>query len=281
MHTPQKLMNLFRYRPPRFAPNYLRIAVVPVLILCLLAGFQRLQAQANHLRSNNANAWFMYVGDHKISPRWGVHLEAQFRRFRMGLDPQQLLLRTGLNYHVGKQVFFTAGYCFVQTYPYGAFPVKVAFPEHRIWEQLQIKSQVQRMEWVSRFRLEQRFSHLPEWNKALSIYEPGDAVYTHRFRLLNRFSLPLHGKVIVDKSFYLSAYDEFFINFGKQVAFNFLDQNRAYIALGYCIPKLGRMELGFMEQTVYKPDGVRMENNHTLQIGLSSNLDFFTKKTMP
>ncbi len=252
-----------------------------ILLLFLLAGMTTSEAQSIHQRTNNPNAWYMYMGDHKVSSRWGVHLEAQFRRYRMGLDPQQLLLRTGINYHVGKQVFFTAGYCFVQTYPYGAFPVKVAFPEHRFWEQMQVKTQLGRFEWVSRFRLEQRFSNLPVFNAVSSLYEPGDAEYTNRFRLLNRFSVPLKGKVIAEKSFYVTVYDEFFLNFGRKVAFNFLDQNRAYIALGYAIPKVGRLEAGYLEQTVYKPDGIRIENNRTLQLGLSSTMDFFKNRKRP
>lgn len=131
----------------------------------------------------------MYFGDHSFNSHWGIHLEAQFRRYQMGLNPQQLLLRTGINYHLNQMIFVTAGYCFVETYPYGAFPVKTAYPEHRIWEQLQLKTQFGRLEWLNRFRLEQRFSKLPILSSTTSIYEPGTAIYTNRFRLMNRISI--------------------------------------------------------------------------------------------
>lgn len=249
-----------------------------LLLQLLLMATCAIKAQGNRRQTTNQHAWFMYFGDHKFSDHWGVHLEAQFRRRINVVDPQQLLLRTGINYHLNAQAFLTAGYCFVETYPYGGFPVKARYPEHRFWEQLQIRSTLNRFEWISRFRLEQRYSNLPVLNTTSAIYEPGDAVYTHRFRLMNRFSLPLNGTSIRDHSFYLTAYDEIFINAGKEAGVNVFDQNRLYGAIGYKIPHLGRLEAGYLEQTIIKSDGIRMENNHTLQLGLSSTMDFYKRQ---
>ena len=242
-----------------------------------IANSANAQTAPLHLYSNNNNAWLMYFGDHKISDKWGIHLEAQMRRANWGNTWQQLLLRTGVNYHFNNQVFGTVGYCYVETYPYGDFPVKAAFPENRIWEQIQIKTPINNVEWVSRFRLEQRFSNVPVLNTADGTYAPGASVYTNRFRLLNRFSIPFQGKSIVDKSLYLSAYDELMVNFGENVGANFFDQNRAYLALGYKIPKVGRLEVGYMMQNIFKSDGIKIENNGTLQVGISSNIDFYKK----
>ncbi len=244
------------------------------IILMLLANIA--VAQSPRISTNNANGWFMYIGDHKVSEKWGVHLEAQWRAHNIIIDKQQLLLRTGVNYHFSPQAFATVGYCFVETYPYGEFPVKSAYPEHRIWEQVQLRNVYNRFEVVNRFRLEQRWLKLPI-NQG-GIYSPGDAVFQNRVRIFNRVSIPFKGKTINDKSLYLSIYDEVMINFGKHVAFNIFDQNRAYIALGYKIPKVGRLEVGFLEQTLLKPDGIKVEHNHTLQVGLTSNIDFYMKK---
>ncbi len=255
-------------------------AILNVLVFCVLFSTQAL-AQTTpplHLYANNTNAWFMYFGDHKLSDKWGIHLEAQIRRSDFVTNWQQLLLRTGVNYHFSKQVFGTVGYCFVETYPYGEFPAKTSFPEHRIWEQIQVKNQLSNIELVSRFRLEQRFVNAPVLNNSSALYEPGDAVYTNRFRLLNRISIPFSGKSIEDKTFYATAYDELFVNVGQNVAANFFDQNRAYLAVGYKIPNVGRLEVGYMLQNVFKPDGIKIENNNTLQVGLSSNIDFYKKE---
>ena len=66
-------------------------------------------------------------------------------------------------------------------------------------------------------------------------------------------------------------YDELFINFGKNVGANIFDQNRAYVALGYKVPILGRLEVGYMHQPLFKSDGIGVENNHTIMIGLMTN----------
>ena len=246
-----------------------------LFLLCLFLSQAGLAQTVKKNYVKNNNAWFMYFGDHKFSSKLGLHVEAQLRRNDVINKPQQFLLRTGLNYHLNDNAFLTVGYCFVETYPYGDLPVKASFPENRFWEQLQIKTQVKSIEWTNRLRLEQRFSKLPVLVGAN--YEPGTAVFTNRFRILNILSIPLKGKSITDKSFYISCFDEVFINFGKQVALNVFDQNRAYLALGYKIKNLGRLEMGYMFQSIQKGNVVNIEQNHTLQLGFSSILDFFKK----
>jgi hypothetical protein len=234
-------------------------------------------AAAQRIHTDNQNAWFSYVGNHAFNDHWGLHLEGVLRRSDWGVKDQQFMFRGGLNYYLNKQVMLTAGYCFVETYPYGEFAAKSSFPEHRIWEQFQYKNQVGSVELVNRLRLEQRFVHSPAL-QADSTYAAGDAIYTNRFRVLNRISIPFKGKTIEDKSFYLSLYDELFVNFGEKVGMNIFDQNRAYAAIGYKIPKVGRLEAGYMLQTIVKSDGIKVEDNHTLQIGLMANLPFSKAK---
>lgn len=247
-----------------------------VFLFLFLLTIASISAQSIRQNTSNNNAWFMYTGTHKFADKWSIHLEAQWRRYEGASMPQQLLLRGGLNYHINSQTTVTTGYGFVETYPYGEFAAKTTFPENRLWEQVQLKNQLNSFEWISRFRLEQRFVQSPILRG--SDYVPGDAIFTSRFRLLNRFSIPFKGKTIVDKSFYLSFYDELMVNFGKNVQLNIFDQNRAYIALGYKIPKVGRLELGYLEQTIIKNDGKKVENNHTLNLGLTTNIDLRKNK---
>lgn len=235
-----------------------------------------LNAQVKREYANNNNGWFMYVGNHKLSDKWGLHLEAQWRRYRMILDNQQLLLRGGINYYLNAQVTFTAGYCYVITYPYGAFAAKAMYPENRIWEQLNLKTGIAAVEIINRFRLEQRYVNTPVLRG--TEYVPGDAIYANRIRWMNRYSVPFKGRTIEDCSFYMSLYDEIFINFGENVGYNIFDQNRAYLAVGYKVPKLGRLEIGYLNQLIFRGDGIRIEQNHTLQLGLSSSIEFRKKK---
>lgn len=232
--------------------------------------------QVKRQYAEHYHGWYMFFGSFKFSEKIGLHTEVQWRRSNYILDNQQLLLRTGINYYFSKQVSSTAGYCFVQTHPYGEFPSKIMFPEHRIWEQLQLANRFGKLEMVSRFRLEQRYVYSPILKDGA--YVVGSNVYTNRFRLLTRFSIPFKGETIADKTFYITAYEELFINFGKNVAFNIYDQNRAYLALGYKIPKLGRLEIGYLNQLVFKGNGIQVENNHTLQLSLTTALNLYSNK---
>jgi Protein of unknown function (DUF2490) len=237
-------------------------------------------AQSIRQNTTNNNVWFAYMGSHKIADKWSLHLEFQYRTSEGLSKTLQLLPRVGLNYHINSQAFVTAGYAFIQTYPYGAFGSKIDFPENRIWEQLQLKNQVGNFEWVSRFRLEQRYVQSPitEIGFGGPFTVTGPAIFTNRFRLLNRFSMPFKGKTITNHSFYATIFDEFMINFGENVKTNIFDQNRIFIGIGYKFPQLGRLEVGFLEQTIIKSDGIKVENNHTISVSLSNNLDFMKKK---
>jgi hypothetical protein len=246
------------------------------IVLAMLAAGQMFTQSPLRNTKTNYNGWFMYFGDHKFSEHWGIHIEAQFRRNEIIAKPLQLLLRTGINYHFSPNAFATAGYCYVLTSPYGFLPAKSAFTENRFWEQLQVKSQAGRIEMITRLRLEQRFSKLPVI-QSKGEYAPGDDVYTNRARVLVRLSIPFKGKTIEDKSLYFSCYDEAFVNFGENVQMNIFDQNRAYAAIGYKFPKWGKLEIGYMNQLVVKSDGLKIENNHTLQVGFYSTLDFRKK----
>lgn len=252
--------------------SYKKCAIIVVLVF--VGGLTILQAQSIRKTYNQTNAWLMYFGSFQVKKQVGLHAEVQLRQSDVFTNQQQVLLRGGLNYYWTKQIFMTAGYCYVKTYPYGALPAKSAFPEHRIWQQMQIKSMLGKLECINRFRLEQRFVSSVNLT-ANQVYELGDPIYTNRIRLLQRISLPLKGAEIKDKSTYFTAYNEVFVNFGENVKYNLLDQNRAYVAIGYKLPKLGRLELGYLNQLIFKGDGINIENNHTLQLGLAMQVNFY------
>ncbi|MFZ9299860.1 MAG: DUF2490 domain-containing protein [Chitinophagaceae bacterium] len=230
-----------------------------------------------HQTGTNNNVWITYNGDHKINEKWGLHVDGHIRRNDFLSKPQQLLFRPGINYHLNNSISFSAGYTYAYTYAYGIFPSPAAFPENRFWEQVQVKIPLQKIEWISRLRLEQRLVKTPIKNTQ-GVYEPGDAVYTNRYRLMNRLSIPLKGKTISPGSTYFTVMDEIMINSGKNIGLNIFDQNRAYLAIGYFFAKLGKMELGYMMQSIVRADGIRIEKNNTIQLTLNSTAPFHKKK---
>lgn len=226
-----------------------------------LAGFFLFSSLAAAQADHNANAWFMYFGDHPIAKsRFGVHLEGQWRRANLGLTWQQLLLRPAVNFQLHRRVTLTGGYGFIDTHRYGDFPAREKFLEHRIFEQANISQKFRGLEFQNRLRLEQR--HILGFA----------ARYENRFRYMLRTSVPL--PIGDRKTYYLGLYNEIFYNFGKNVAFNVFDQNRAYVALGRNLKRQTRVEVGFLEQTLQQRNGRVFEHNHTLQVGIYSRLPF-------
>ena len=215
--------------------------------------------------ADQPTAWFMYFGDHAVSSRWALHAEAQVRRAEgtLGTEQwQQLLLRPGVIYTLSRNVRLSAGYAYIDTWPYGEQPAAARFDEHRAWQQLQVGHATGRVQWQHRYRLEQR------WVEAAGAPEP-DRVYTNRGRYMLRVTVPLRGgDATAPGTPYVSAYNEVFVNWGRNVGRNVFDQNRLYGAVGVRVTRATRLEVGYLQQLVAKADGVRLERNHSLQVAL-------------
>jgi hypothetical protein len=234
-------------------------------------GFLLLAAglQAGDFTDSNGHLWLNYVGDHPLGDsRWGIHLESQLRRAELGGDWQQLLLRPGINYTLNPNVSFSAGYAWVNTWPYGEYPVRHEFPEHRLWEQASFTHQALGLEWTHRFRLEQR--RIAEMVVSDGNWSVGNWRYENRLRYMLRTTVPLSS----DKNWYLALWDEVFFNFGSNVSGNHFDQNRFFVGVGRKLSATTRVELGLLEQSLQRRGGQIWEHNHTVAVWLISKWPF-------
>ena len=109
-------------------------------------------------------AWYMYFGTNKIADKLSIHTEAQFRYYETTSNFNQMLLRTGLNYHINPDAIATFGYAYIDTdpsYEKMAMEDELFFGnkiiEHRIFEQFILKNKVGEFLFEHRYRLEQRF----------------------------------------------------------------------------------------------------------------------------
>jgi long-subunit fatty acid transport protein len=253
----------------------MRCSSILVLSVLFLTVSEYSFGQQTRIHTRNTNGWFMYFGNHKISDRFGIHAEAQLRRFELIKDHQQLLIRTGLDYYLKDNSRITAGYAYIETFPYGEFAVQHAFPEHRTWQQFQTSQTLGKIRFVHRYRLEQRFIG----NSINGTMQ--NARYENRIRYMARITIPLAPDWKTPVSF--AAYDEVFVNFGKQVAYNIFDQNRLYAAFAFSLTDHLRLEAGYLYQMIQlrslNNQGLlprnRIENNHTLQVALYSSLPFY------
>jgi hypothetical protein len=241
-------------------------------------------------KADQMNGWVFYTGNHKISEKWGLHTEYQFRRNDGFSKPMQHQIRLGLDYNFTKQISASLGWSYIESFAYGDFAEEIPskynnykFNEQRIWQQFIIKHEhIGRFHTDSRFRLEQRFSQSfkntgtstePEF---LRYDDPAEGYWKYRQRARYRFrvQMPISNSEMKDNTLFFVAADEIFINFGKHTTANIFDQNRLYLAFGWRFTKDTNIQLGYMNQFIEKSDGLHKENNHTLQVAITHNLDF-------
>ncbi|MEQ5791922.1 DUF2490 domain-containing protein [Muricauda sp. NFXS6] len=192
--------------------------------LFILFGLSTINAQQPG--EDELGAWYMYFGMNKISERFSLHTEAQFRYYEPTSNFNQMLLRTGLNYHINPNAIATAGYAYIQTdTSFEDIMDQVDSREHRIFEQFILRDKVWEFLFEHRYRLEQRF------------FDFGDVTDTqHRARYRIQMTLPL------TNTFFLNFYDELFINLQD----NLFDQNRLYGAIGVNITENSNVQLGYL-----------------------------------
>jgi hypothetical protein len=248
---------------------------VLILSVCLTFGFM-LVSHAQKSIATQTNAWTMFVGTHKLSDKFSLMTEYQWRRADGFKSWQQSLLRFGLEYNINPNVSVMAGYALVKTFPYGDQPTIHEFDENRIFEQVNLKSKIGNVEVQHRYRLEQRFMEQYATDASNNIVQV-DPVFRQRLRYRAIAMIPLSRKEMTDKTLFLNVNNEVFLGFGSGIGKNIMDQNRFIAALGWRFSKDFNVQLGYLNQFVVKTDGLKMERNHTLWISSTYNLDF-TKK---
>jgi hypothetical protein len=195
-----------------------------VLLLALIFSFSLISQEPGE---DKWGSWHMYFGTNKISEKLSIHSEAQARYYEQLDNFNQLLLRTGLNYHINPNAIATFGYAYIITDgTFDEFPGDMDSKEHRIFEQFILKNKVGKFGFEHRYRLEQRF---------LNFGERTDTQHRARYRL--QVTLPL------TQIFFLNFYDEVFLNLQNEV----FGQNRLYGALGFNVTKNLSVQAGYLK----------------------------------
>lgn len=223
------------------------------------------RAQQTRISDRNNNAWLMYFSDARLTKRWGLHTEFQYRRTNGLRDPQQYFYRIGANYHATDKLMLTAGYAYLLSLPYGDYPDAGRSHERRLYQQVQLDEEYGRLAVMHRIRQDQR------WQLA-----PGTSTYkiSNRSRYRLQLTLPIRGRHDEPGTLYATAYNEIFISYGPNVGQDIFNQNRTYGALGYQFSKTMGLELGYLLQILQHEDGQVIEYNSTFQAGLTFNPDF-------
>ena len=199
--------------------------------------------------------WYMYFGQNKLNQKFSIHSEAQFRFYEPASNLEQILLRTGLNYHLYENNMVTAGYAWILTDDFEE--TDYSNTEHRIWQQYIQVATCKRVKFEHRYRLEQRWITVND-----------ETTFKGRGRYRMMLFIPINNRSMGPKTFFAGVYDEVFLDMDKDP----FDQNRLYGALGYQVNKELSIQAGFLNQ--YKANDVSLNR---LQLAIFFNPDFSPK----
>lgn len=188
-------------------------------------------------QDSNLGNWLIYIGNKKLDTKWNLHHEVQYRNYNAIGDLEQLLLRTGIGYTFNENkgnLLLGYGYILSENYV-GDTEEKISVNEHRIFQQFTSKQDLGLLTLQHRYRFEQRFV---------------EDDFKMRFRYFLGVQLPLGQKQESPSKWYLSAYNEIFLNTETAI----FDRNRLYGGLGYRLSAAIRLEAGYMNQ-FFETDG--------------------------
>ena len=194
-----------------------------LLIILFLINILSVKSQENGMGN-----WLIYFGNKDLNSTLNWHHEIQHRNYNLFGELEQLLIRTGLGYDVNENNNILLGYGFIDSRNRVIETNEISkVNEHRIYQQFISKQAIGKLKIQHRYRFEQRFI---------------EDDFKLRYRYFLSLKIPLQK---TNKKYYISAYNELFINATGE---NTFDRNRIYGGLGYALNSNINLELGYMNQ---------------------------------
>lgn len=259
--------------------NTLQLTMLVTLLT--VAGIRSAHAQSQF------TGWLGTFQNYKLSPKFGLYFDIQYRSTDQLRQMNALLLRPGVNFYFTPSLTGTVGYAYIPQQRISS-GVTGYLPEHRTWQQLtythtaRLGHHARNTAIAHRFRLEQRYipKHHAEGNSLVHDRH----VYAGRFRYFTRAVIPFTGVHPINaaadpqapataasraftQGFFSSLQNEIFLNLGDPSPVNgkVFDQNRAYLAVGYRCSKQFDVEMGYLNQYI-NGAGSNSTVNHVLQV---------------
>lgn len=238
--------------------NHISSLLIVFTFLSLLPS----QAQEVH---GEPDVWFLLLNHYKINDTWSVGNEFHMRYSDYLNEEEQLLIRPFVNYHANPNVVLTAGYTFINTYPYGKYPLPTSKPENNFWEQVTIIQDVNKTNIQHRYRWEHRWQGDLVQSGVNGPYEVDGFSYSNRFRYRLTVRRPISDKL------FINIFDELWIGMDQQLRNVAYDRNWLYLALGLQITDKISVQTAYLHQYV-KNNPDRYEKHPTLQITVDARI---------
>jgi hypothetical protein len=215
-------------------------------------------------------AWVAYFNQTRFSNKLGMWADLHLRtKEEFFTNFSQGIVRLGLMYYINDNTRLTAGYAFVNHFPTDNHK-NISQPEHRPWQQLQWNSRFQRLRLTQAIRLEERFRR--------KILNDNELAEGHNFNWKVRYNFsaafPLVKNAFAPKTWSFILNDEIHINAGKEIVYNYFDQNRFFAGFSYHLNAHDNIQLGYMNLFQQLAAGNRYRSIHVARVFYFHNLDF-------
>lgn len=229
-----------------------------ILIIFLFPVFVLSQNTLPIVQKDNM-LWIGYYSTINITSKWSVNSDFQFRAKNWYHDRSQALGRTGLSYKFNNKVSAMLGFAHFRFF----INNESTRGEWRPWQELLINDQLNNLKITHRFRLEQRFNEKVKNNEPLNEYQ-----FNHRFRYRLDLRFPVAKNEEKRKTLYILIGNELIINAGKNITYNYFDQNRSYIGLNLELNKKLALQLQYTHIWQQLPSGNTFLSTEVIRFNL-------------
>jgi hypothetical protein len=213
--------------------------------------------------------WLAYFNQTRFSDKWGLWTDVHLRSKEDFVDDlSTFIARVGIMYYLNDNTKLTAGYAYVNHFPQEGH-TNVSRPEHRPWQQIQWHTKYPKVRLMQYIRLEERFRRKVQNNDELA--EGYNFNYRVRYNIF--FNAPLSKNAFAPRTFSFIANDELHINFGKEVVYNYFDQNRFFLGFGYQVTAANQLQFGYMNLFQQLPSGNSYRTTHAIRLYYAHNID--------
>lgn len=245
-----------------------------IIFVCLFTSLQVVFAQNTKEIIDREQFWVGYFNQTKLTNKFGIWVDGHLRRTDNFFDKWALgIARLGLTYYINDHVKLTAGYAYVNHFPTDGHK-NISQPEHRPWQQIQWHMNSKKIKIMQWLRSEQRFRQKIKSDDAL-----GEGYnFNHRLRYNFAMFVALGKKNFDPQSIFFILNNEIHVNLGKEITYNYFDQNRLFAGLGYQISSHTHFQLGYMNVFQQLASGNKFYNTHTIRAFLFHNVDLRKNK---
>jgi hypothetical protein len=229
-----------------------------VLLIVLLCTWPEVSKSQNTKEvDHNTHLWLSINSTYRFSKRWGMMADFHNRTGFAFQDPRFYFLRVGANVWIQEKMTAAGGYAHTWFSP-ARSGWNVWANENRIYQQFLFSTGNSKVQVTQRFRNEQRWIQKIEDDQ-----RTGDTRFVNRVRYLLSFNFQIFKKPVLPS---LVIADEVLLNFGEDIVYNTMDQNRLFIGIKQNLNPHLSFDLGYMNVYQQQSTGYQYNMNHTLRL---------------